>query len=256
MQLNTIEKKLILKNRLTFLFVLLFVYVVLFEFVLPVNKILPKPSLLVESIPALFSDYNFISEMAITTSIVYLSLAAGFFIVWLFSYQLSKMVLKNIGLFNNLKLFRNFPAFFFAVLFAFWFDDSILAELMFAIIIASFFIAVDFIKAASSVPEEFINAGKSLLHNDKQIHKNVIWKYSLPLLFKNLTRLHYYLWVLLLIYEFIGAVNGFGGIYNLALEYKDFSVIILLGIAIALLIWLGNSIINYLQKKLVFWKVD
>lgn len=255
MQLNTLQKKIILKNRLTFLFVLLFIYVVLFEFVLPINKILPKPSLLIESLPALFSEYNLLSQMAITTSIVYLSLAAGFFIVWVFSYQLSKMIEKNIGLFNNLRLFRNFPAFFFAVLFAFWFGDSILAELIFAIIVAAFFITVDYIKAAASVPDEYINAGKSLLLMNKELHKKVTWKYSLPFLFGNLTRLHYYLWVLLLIYEFIGQVNGFGGIYNFALEYNDFSVIVLLGIIIALLIWLGNSIINYLQKKLVFWKV-
>jgi len=255
MQLNTLQKKLILKNRFTFLFVLLFVYVVLFEFVLPVNKILPKPSLLLESIPALFSDYNLLSEMAITTSIVYLSLAAGIFIVWLFSNQLSKMIEKNIGLFNNLRLFRNFPAFFFAVLFAFWFGDSILAELVFAIVISSFFMVVDYIKAAASVPEEYINAGKSLALSSNEFHKNVTWKYSLPYLVGNITKLHYYLWVLLLIYEFIGQVNGFGGIYNFALEYNDFSVIVLLGIIIALLIWLGNSIINYLHKKLVFWKV-
>ena len=152
-------------------------------------------------------------------------------------------------------MFRNFPAFFFAVLFAFWFGDSILAELIFAVIVAVFFVTVDYMKAAASVPEEYLNSAKSLQLSNIELHKNVTWKYSLPILFGNLSKLHYYLWVLLLIYEFIGTVNGFGGIYNLALEYNDFSVIVLLGIIIALLIWLGNSIINYLQKKLVFWKV-
>lgn len=256
MHLNTLQKKLVIKNRLAFLFALLFIYVVLFEFILPVNKVLPKPSLLIESIPALFSDYNLLSEMAITTSIVYLSIAAGFFLVWAVSFPLTKMVEKNLGIFNNFRLFINIPAFFFAVLFAFWFEDSIIAELVFATIISTVFIMSDYVKVAATVPAEYINAGKSLLISKKDIHKHVIWKYSLPSIFKNMNRLHYYLWVMLLTYEFIGQVNGFGGIYNFALKYNDFSVIMLLGILIALLIWLGNSIINYLHKKLVFWKTD
>lgn len=253
MQLNTLQKKFIFKNRLTFLMVLLFVYVVLFEFVLPVNKILPRPTLLLDSIPALFSDYNLLSEMAITTSVIYLSIAAGYFIVWLVSYQLAKMIEKNIGLFNNLRLFINFPAFFFAVLFAFWFGDVIWAELLFTIIISTFFIANNFIQTAKSVPDEYVESATSLFILDKDLHKNVTWKFAQSKMFIELKRLHYYLWVLLLVYEFIGAVNGFGGIYYLALEYNDLSVIIMLGIVIALLIWLGNSIIDFIQRKLVFW---
>ncbi len=254
MPLNSLKKKIILKNRFTFLFVLLFVYVLLFEFILPVNKILPKPSLLLESFPALFTDYNLLSEMAITTSIIYLAIAAAFFIVWLLSYQYSKLVSMNMGVFNNLRLFKNFPAFFFAVLFAFWFKDSVLAELIFAIIVSTFFISLTYLQEAK-VPKEYSDSAASLLLVGKEYHNKVTWKYSLPGLIGELPKLHYYLWVLILIYEFVGAYNGFGAIYSLALEYNDFSVIILLGIIIALLIWLGNSIIVYLQSKLVHWKV-
>jgi len=255
MNLNTIQKKIILKNRLTFLFVLLFVYVLLFEFILPVNKILPKPSLLIDSIPALFSEYNLLSEMAITTSIIYLAIAIGFLFVWMLSFSLANIVNRNIGLFNNLRLFKNFPAFFFAILFAFWFEGSVFAELLFTTIVSTFFIAISFMNSAITLPHEYKDAANSLLIQGKEYHKNVTWKYSLPKMFDELHRLHYYLWVLVLIFEFVSAINGFGSIYKLALDYNDLSVIILLGIIIALLIWLGNSIIDYIEKKLIFWKV-
>lgn len=255
MNLNTLQKKIILKNRLTFLFVLLFVYVLLFEFILPVNKILPKPSLLLDSIPALFSEYNLLSEMAITTSIIYLAIAIGFLFVWMLSFSLATIVNRNIGLFNNLRLFKNFPAFFFAILFAFWFEGSVFAELLFTTIVSTFFIAISFMNSAITLPTQYKDAAKSLMIEGNEFHNNITWKYSLPKMFDEFHRLHYYLWVLVLIFEFVSALNGFGSIYKLALDYNDLSVIILLGIIIALLIWLGNSIIDYIEKKFIFWKV-
>lgn len=253
MNLDNIQKKIILKNRFSFLFVLLFVYVLLFEYILPVNKILPKPSLLIDSIPALYSEYNLLYEMAITTSIIYLAIAIGFLFVWMLSYYFATIVNRNIGLFNNLRLFKNFPAFFFAILFAFWFEGSVFAELLFTVIVSTFFIAISFMNSAITLPNEYKDAASSLMIQGKKYHKNVTWKYSLPKMFDELHRLHYYLWVLVLIFEFVSAINGFGSIYKLALNYNDLSVIILLGIIIALLIWLGNSIIDYIEKKLIFW---
>lgn len=255
MQLNSSQKKVILKNRLIFFFVLLFVYVILFEFVLPVNKILPKPSLLLESVTALFTDYNLLSQMAITTTIVYLAIPIAFALVWLLSFRFSIMITKNIGFFNNLRLFKYFPTFFFVVLFTFWFQNSLFAELIFAVIISTVHISNSFIKTAGYVPKEYTDSAKSLNIVGKELHKKVIWAYSLPKLITEIKILHYSLWVLLLIYEFVGVNNGFGGIYNLALKYNDLSVFILLAIIIALLIWLGNSIISYIKNKLVFWKV-
>lgn len=254
MKLNSIQKKIILKNRLTFLFVLLFVYILLFEFILPVNKILPKPSLLLDSIPALFSEYNLLYEMAITTSIIYLAIAIGFLFVWMLSFYFATIVNRNIGIFNNLRLFKNFPAFFFAILFAFWFEGSVFAELLFTVIVSTFFISISFMNSAITLPTEYKDAAKSLMIEEMKFHNNITWKYSLPKMFDELHKLHYYLWVLVLIFEFVSALNGFGSIYKLALNYNDLSVIILLGIIIALLIWLGNSIIDYIEKKLIFWK--
>lgn len=253
--MNSIQKKQILKNRLSFLLVLLFIYVVLFEFILPFNKILPKPSLLLESLPALFEDYQLQTEMAITTTIIYLSIPVGYLILKVFSPVLSKVITMSPGVFNNFKLFKNFPAFFFAVLFAFWFDDSLFAELVFAVVASTFFLIVVYIEASQKVKQNYKDAAMSLLIVEKELHKKVVWKHTQPTIFSEMNRLHYYLWVLILIYEFIGGVNGFGSIYIYALDYQDFSAIVMLGIVVALLIWLGNSIIDYFHSRLVFWKV-
>ncbi|MDZ7763352.1 MAG: ABC transporter permease subunit [Melioribacteraceae bacterium] len=253
--LNTLQKKQILKNRLTFFITILFTYVLLFEFILPINKILPKPSLLIESIPALFEEYNLLAEMTISTTIIYLSIPIAFLILYLISFSLDRIMKMNPGFFNNFRLFRNFPAFFFAILFAFWFGDSLFAELGFALFASTFFFIITYIGTLHKVENQYLDSASSLLIEGKELHKKVIWKYCQPIIYDELKRLHYYLWVLVLIYEFIGGENGFGGVYNLALEYNDFSAIIMLGIIVALLIWLGNSIIDYVRNKTVFWKV-
>lgn len=253
--LNNLQKKQILKNRFAFFITLIFTYVLLFEFILPINKILPKPSLLIESIPPLFEDYNLLAEMTISTTIIYLSIPIAFLVLYIISFSLDKIMKVNPGFFNNFRLFRNFPTFFFAVLFAFWFGESLFAELIFTLAASAFFLIVAYLGSLQKIEKQYLDAASSLLMEGKEIHQKVIWKHCQPLVYDELKRLHYYLWVLVLIYEFIGGSNGFGGVYNLALKYNDFSAIIMLGIIIALLIWLGNSIIDYIRNKTMFWKV-
>ena len=51
--------------------VLLSIYILLFEFIIPANRFLPKPSILIDSLPVLFVEYEFLSSFLFTFSAIY-----------------------------------------------------------------------------------------------------------------------------------------------------------------------------------------
>ena len=234
--------------------VFLAVYVLLFEFVLLENEVLPKPSLLLESFPALISDYNLLGEMAVTTTIIYMSIFLAYIFILFFAPVLINISLNYDGLFNGLKIFRYFPAFFYAILFAFWFPFSIAAEFFFALIASIFFLGLIIFQNIKKTRPEYINVALNLGVPEKQIYKDVVWKCVQPELFHSLIKLHYYLWILVLIYEFIGTDAGFGFLYSLLLEYHDFAALFAVAISISVLIWFGNILLKYFDNKLIYWE--
>ncbi len=249
---NSIGKN--FKHQLIVFLTFVFVYVLLFEFILPVNKILPKPSLLLESYSSLWTDYNLFGAFAITTSVIYLSIIVGY----LFAASISGMLIKSFyntpGIFNGLKIFRYFPAFFYAILFAYWFEGSIIAEFIFTFLAVVFILGLNIFNQLGSVKPEYIESAKSLGIYESKIYSEVIWKSIQPEIFESLFRLHYYIWVLVLLFEFVGGSDGFGLIYRSLLTFQDLAALFSLAILISLLIWLGKFLIRFFQKKLIYWE--
>jgi NitT/TauT family transport system permease protein len=239
---------------LTSAFIFLLVYVILFEFVLLENEILPKPSLLLESFAALFSDYNLLGELAVTTTVIYLSMLLAYIVIIFIAQFLINIFLNYDGLINGLRIFRYFPAFFYAILFAYWFPYSITAEFFFAFIASLFFLGLMINNNLGKTKSEYVLAAQNLGASEKQIYKDVVWKCAQPDVFKSLKKLHYYLWVLVLVYEFIGESAGMGYLYSLLLEYMDFAGLFAVAIILSLLIWLGNILIDYFDNRLIYWE--
>ncbi len=235
---------------------LLFIYVILFEFILPVNQILPRPTLLWDSFFALWSDYNLLPYMAVTTTVVYLTLIAGYIFVDLLSNIFTNLFLKYPAIMIFPALFKYFPAFVFTVISYFWFSESLSGEFIFAIFISLFFILNILNKEIHSVPQHYIESGVSLGLKKKDLYKKLIWKYSQAEIFIQLKRLHYYLWSFVLLFEFIGGSGGIGSIFHLTVKYDDLSAVILLGFIVYLLIWIGDLIIDIIRKRFIFWQKD
>lgn len=248
--MNSISR---LKNKFVFSIALLFVYVAFFEFILPVNRILPKPSVLLESFFTIWQDYNLIQAMAITSTAVYISIGIGFAILSWLSTFIIKLALEYRESLETLKIFRFFPAFFFAIVFIYWFQDSFIAEIFFGLFTFLIFISNECINNAKKVNQEYLLIGRNLELTDNQIYSKIVWKTLLPSLTKSLLRLHYYLWIIVMIYEFVGGISGFGGVYKLALNYSDFTALFTIAIVISILILIGDFIIKYITDKLVFW---
>ncbi len=243
-----------LEKKLSVTLTLALVYIVLFEFVLTPVRFLPKPSILFDSFLSLLKTYNLASLLFSTTSIIYFSLLVGSLLVTFLVKYLLKIIYDYPGVLNLSTPFKYFTTFFFAIMFNLWFGDSFIAEFIFAILFVFSFVMSSLITESRKVKEEYVLAAKSLGLNKDEIYNRVIWKELQPRIFGRLLKLHVNLWMIVLIYEFIGQTEEVGAIYFSAYRYNDIGAIIALGILISLLVILGNVLIKFLNNKIFFWE--
>ena len=241
-----------IKNSLYLFLSLLFVYVILFEFILPINRVLPKPTVLFESFSHLWAYYNFGMALASTIGVVYISIGLGFILTWLLRSIIIKLLLGYVKSINTLQLFRYFPAFFFVILFTFWFDASITAQFIFSTLAFIFLLIQNINLELPSVREEYKLVAVNL--NPAKFDSEIFWFSILPKLFIQMKKIHYYIWTLVLLYEFVSNSFGLGSIYRSILEYNDFGALITVALVISLLIWLGSFLIQFAKNKLASWE--
>ncbi len=241
-------------RQLSLVAALIFIYIILFEFVVVPVRFIPKPSILFESFISLWDTYNLAVLLFSTTSIIYASLLLGSLLITFSAKYLLKIIYEYPGLMNLNIPFKYFSIFFFALLFNLWFSDSLTAEFVFAIIVTLSFLLSVLNRESQNPKEEYVLTAKSLGLSSNEIYGKVIWKDIQPSIFSGLTKLHISLWMIILIYEFVGQNEGVGSLYFAAYSYNDIAAVMALGILISLLILIGNLIIKYLYQKIFFWE--
>jgi NitT/TauT family transport system permease protein len=243
------------KNKVIFSFLsgIIFIYIVLFEFVLPANKILPKPSILIESVPSLFQDYNFLSSFLFTFTAIYSVMLMSYF----FIKQWNNLLISLAEIFPGLKelfvLGNYFIPLFLIFLFELWFGNSIWGEYFFIFILTMGTLKSTIINEIDSIKAEYILSARSLGLAEKEIVKKVVWKYVQPRVYDSIIKNHVVVWSLVIIYEFVCRTDGIGSILSLALKYNDLSlVIVLIAIIIVAILVMELLLIN-IKKKYFFW---
>ncbi|MBI5809213.1 MAG: ABC transporter permease subunit [Ignavibacteriales bacterium] len=250
------EKKILLQNSAALFVTLFFVYIVLFEFILPINKVLPKPSLLYESFLHIWSDYNLLFAFTTTTSVIYIAIALSILFLYAGAKYFVKLFVEMKYSIQSFQIFRFVPIIFIAVLFNFWLPNNLLAELLFGFLVAVFLAMNKLFDELKKIKEEYLLVARNLNLTPSDIYENVYWKSSLPALAKHYEQIHILLWSLILIYEFIDNTHGFGFIFRTALDYKDFTTLYTTAIILSLLIWLGNSVIRFVNNKIIYWSAE
>ncbi|MHB8905578.1 MAG: hypothetical protein ACYC4T_09085 [Melioribacteraceae bacterium] len=248
----TKENNPIKKNLIVFTW-FMFVYVILFEFILPVNKVIPKPTLLFESFFHIWRDYNLVFAFTTTATIIYLALVSSWIQIYIGVSRYLKYYAYVENSLDSLRFLKYLTIFFFIVIFNFWFPNSLFAEFFFSFIISVFLTAKKLFEESKKVNEGYILVARNLGLSSYDIYEDVYWKASLPALSKYFRSVHYYLWGVVLIYEFIGNSNGLGSIYRIAITYNDFTALFVLAIMISLLIWFGDYLIGLINKKTIHW---
>lgn len=245
-------KKPVAISNITILLLLL--YVILFEFIWVTQNIIPKPSLVIDSFLSLWSEYNLLDAFFETTAVIFPAILIAIAVIEILARIFLRTFIDFSGIMNIAYPFKYFSFFFVALILNFIFPESLLVEFLFAILFVLFKLLKIVFDETDFIAEEYVLSAKSLGLSKSQIFSQVIWKSLKPKVYNNLTLVHTQLWVAVLVCEFIGSSIGIGTIYRLAFSYNDLLAIISLGIFIAFVILIVNSILKIVVSKLIFWK--
>lgn len=238
-----------------FLLVYLLLWIILFEFVFPVNRILPKPSIVILSLGDLWHIYNFGMNYLSTLSIIIFSIFSAYILVWLFRVPLTGESDIAYGFITSAEWISNYiPGVIIGFLLIFWFPDFEFVDLIFAFSAALFSLVIKFKKEINHVKPEYIDSVRSLGASEKFIAKKIIWKSIEPALFSHLNELNFYLWTVLIFFEYIKGTHGLGSVLRLTIQFSDLSAFITSLIIIGLTIFFLVLLINLLKRKYFFWE--
>ena len=244
------------KNRIKFLSTLVFLYIILFEFVIPANKYFPKPSIIFDSFSDLFSDYNLISNLFLTTLIVLFALFFSYLIIYFLRGQVITFIEHFSNIIEILNVLRYIPVFFVPIVLIFIFGANFITELIFVFLIAIIFFFYNMSNLQKKVSRAYIDSAKSLGVEQLKIYKDVYWKCMEPALTKSIRKLNIYLWSAALLFEYIAGFFGLGSVYFQGFMYKDISAVFALTIIVFLLIAVVDWLIYLIETRTIFWSSD
>lgn len=237
-----------------FLLIYLLLWFILFEFIIPVSDVLPKPSIVVQSFDALWSDYNLLINFLSTVSSIYLPLIISYFFVMVISGFLYNRQNNFTAFINSVHWFSKYlPAILIAFLIIYWFPESNYIEPVFVLFTALSSMIIFYQLNIKNVKQEYIDSALSLGVTKFQLNRKVIWKSIQPKLFSHFVELHIYIWSMIIAFEFIKGGFGLGVVLKKALQYRDLSALFSIFIITGITIFIGQTIIRYLKKKFVFW---
>jgi ABC-type nitrate/sulfonate/bicarbonate transport system permease component len=242
-----------IRINLSLFAILLFVYILLFEFILPTNKILPKPTILLESVKALFIDYNFLEVLLSTFAAIYSVMILSYFLIKFAASLFISIINILPGVKELFFIGKYFIPVFLIFLFEHWFGSLIWGQYLFILILLMGFLKYGFVIAISEIKAEYILSARSIGLSENQIAKNVIWKSIQPKIYKSLTDNHIAIWGIVIVYEFICKTDGIGTIFFHSLRFNDISVTIVLIILILFLLLIMEFVLSYIKEKYFFW---
>ena len=242
------------RRKIYILITYFFLWIILFEFILPVNKFLPKPSIVILSFSDLWNFYKLPQNFLYSVAVIYLSLIVSYLLL----YFLRNILLLKNHFFADLILsfhwfFNYVPAFILGLYFIYWLPRSFYTEFIFIFLTSFLMMVVKLKEKAPKVNKEFFEAAISLGSSGKVIREKIIWKALQPALIKYILELHFYLWLVLLAFEYIKGGFGLGNIFRMALGYKDLSILFSATIITGIVIYLGSFSIRYIKNKFIHW---
>lgn len=229
-------------------------YVLLFEFILPVNSILPRPYILIESFASLRRDYGLWLHFFYSASGVYFSLIAGYLLFSLSSGLWISLGLRYHTFLSAVMPLRYVPFLSYIAIFLYWFPERNITEYVFSILLAFLFLLIRLLQLLPSLNRPFIESALSLGADRFRINREIVWKDLQPGVFGSLKTLHYLLWSVMLVFEFVKNDLGLGSIYRTAHEYRDVSALLVLTILVSTTVFIAHKVIGFVDKRIIFWK--
>jgi NitT/TauT family transport system permease protein len=152
--------------------------------------------------------------------------------------------------------FQATPKIVFAPLFIAWFGFGMISKVVMAIVISFFPVLINTMVGLESVPESAKRLMRSIRATPLQIFWKVSLPHALPIIFAGVKAALTFAVIGAIVGEFVGASEGLGyllELYNFQLRIdRVFSVIVILAAIGAG----GYFLLEWLDRKLIFWRED
>ncbi|MCK9281054.1 MAG: hypothetical protein M0P71_10555 [Melioribacteraceae bacterium] len=193
---------------------------------------------------SILEDYLIVQNLAFTSTVVYSTLA----ILYLFMYALLHFTpaITNalISIVEKLFFIKYLPVLIFAIVLNLLFPGKIWSEFVLAFLYSLILVLIQINKTKSQ-----INPGYSKFANDLSINFDAVKE---KLFYSNLSRkiknIHYEVWLLVLIYEFINGQDGLGAVLKQGYVFNDIYAVLVVSFIISLLIWIIDYSFSFLNK--------
>jgi ABC-type nitrate/sulfonate/bicarbonate transport system permease component len=209
-----------------------------------------QPYFVILSFGDLFADYNLIYNILSTVSVIYFSIIASFFMIWVSRRYLvngHNVIRHSVA---ALGWFAGFiPSILIAIFLIYWLGGSEYVKYIFGFFTCFVLFFIKFEDESNKPGNEYIDAAVSLGADSKMVSGKIKWKLVEPALAKYVPDIHLYLWSMIIILEYIRGGSGLGVVFRTALLYRDLPVLFSSSLITLIVIFAGESLIKYLNNR-------
>jgi ABC-type nitrate/sulfonate/bicarbonate transport system permease component len=232
------------------------VYIILFEFIIPFNPLFPAPSIMIETIPDLFSKYNFANALGFTVLAVLFVPIGGFACFYFTRTPVIKYFRKYDFTRWLPSTFNFFPVVFFVFIMALWIGDSFVGEVVALMLVSGFNQKIAMAYRVKKLPVHFSLFAQSAGISEKQINGDIFGKLLFPYAFEKIGALFFEGWMYAMFYEIVSGNEGVGRVIYTAIKYGDISTFFLVLLILIVVIYLSGLAYKAIQYKVVRWIPD
>ncbi|MFA7290294.1 MAG: hypothetical protein WC055_15575 [Melioribacteraceae bacterium] len=193
---------------------------------------------------SIIEDYLVVQNLAFTSTVVYSSLAILYLFLYVILHYSPIATNALITILEKLFFVKYIPVLVFAVVLNLLFPGKIWSEFAFAFFYSFILVLIQINKTNNRNNSEYSKFAKGLSINFESVKEKLFYSN----LSKKIKNIHYEVWLLVLVYEFINGQDGLGGVLKKGFIFNDLYAVLVVGLIIGLLIWVIDYSLSFLNK--------
>ena len=193
---------------------------------------------------SILQDYFIVQNLAFTSTVVYSALALLYVILYVILHYTPSIINCLITISERLSFIKYLPVLVLAIILNLLFPGQIWAEFAFAFLFSFVLVIIQINKTKSRTNPEYSKFAEDLSINYEVVKEKLYFSN----LFRKIKNIHYEVWLLVLVYEFINGQDGLGGVLKKGFIFDDLYAVLVTGLIIGLLIWVVDFLVSFLKK--------
>ncbi|MDX9923474.1 MAG: hypothetical protein RBS48_01820 [Ignavibacteriaceae bacterium] len=193
---------------------------------------------------SILQDYFIVQNLAFTSTVVYSALALLYIVLYFILHYTPSIINCLITISEKLSFIKYLPVLVLAIILNLLFPGQIWSEFVFAFLFSFVLVIIQINKTKSRTNPEYSKFAKDLSINFEVVKEKLYFSN----LFRKIKNIHYEVWLLILVYEFINGQDGLGGVLKKGFIFDDLYAVLVTGLIIGLLIWVVDFLVSFLKK--------